>query len=159
MNSLLKLVLSIEPGCIIPFYTIYTIWWSKHLYRTMYRTQKKCRKFHLKFSGLPGGPNTIWDLVRGLIPKSAIGLFVFYVYVLYFIMWSAIEQDVYTLGLTRCVFSSLLWLKPQCSICTIGYTERKWCHIVATTTRKISAQHFESQSLSETSTKACREFQ
>ena len=60
------------------------------------------------------------------------------------------ERDVHTLRLTRCVFSLLLCLKPYCLICTIGYTERNWCHIVATTTRKISTQFFESESLSET---------
>ena len=88
--------------------------------------------------------NMIWDLVRGIIQKSVIWLFVFYMHVLCFIMWSTIEWDVHTLGLTQCVFSSLLWLKPYCLICMIGYTERNWCHIVATTARKISAQYSES---------------
>ena len=89
--------------------------------------------------GVCRGKDMIWDLVRGPIQRSANWLSIFYVYVLYFVVWSAMECDVYTLGLMRCVFGLLAYLKPHCLIRRIGYTNRNWCHIVATTSRKISA--------------------
>jgi hypothetical protein len=77
-----------------------------------------------------------WSEIKRLIWKSMIWLFIFYVYVLYFIMWFAMEQDVHTLALMGCVFSllpclKLPCLKPLCLICIIRSTERnKWplCH-------------------------------
>ena len=89
-------------------------------------------------TGVCRGSDLIWDLVKRLIQKSVIWLFIFYVYVLYFIMWFPTERDVHTLALMRCVFSLLPCLKPLCLICIIGSMERNWCYIVATTSGKIS---------------------
>jgi hypothetical protein len=72
-------------------------------------------------------------------------------YVQYFTMQSTMKWDLYILGSMRYAFSLLPCLKSH------GLVERSWCHIVATTSGKISTWFFESKNLSETcqpSTKA-----
>ena len=81
--------------------------------------------------GVCRGSDMIWDLVKGLIQKNTIWLFIFYAYVLYFIMRSAMERDAHTLRLMRCVVSLLTCLKPLCLICMIAIDWVHWEKLVS----------------------------
>jgi hypothetical protein len=91
--------------------------------------------------GICRGRDMIRDLdhlVRGPIQRSAIWLLC---------MSYTLLCDLHGM---RCLYSRvdemcvwlasnlLAYLKPQCLICRIVYTNRNWCHIVATTSGKIS---------------------